>query len=296
MRKLKSIAVCALCLCLLLSLAGCAAAQRPLRVTLVLKTETDVAEFWGMLLSGVRKAAEEYGVDLTVRTSPTETAIDEQIELIRQTAAEKPDVMILSAADYDRCAEATEEAIAAGIDVLGENRVQEMTEKLSQNAYDGAPLHFIGHLQRNKVKQVVGKVALIQSVGSLPLLEAVEKEAEKQDIVQDILLEVNIGGEEAKSGFAPESLEQAAEEAKKCANVRVRGLMCIPPVAEGEHGSLPYFEKVHALFVDINAKLYDNTLDILSMGMSGDYEDAVRAGATMVRVGTAIFGARNYTI
>ena len=107
---------------------------------------------------------------------------------------------------------------------------------------------------------------------------------------------VNIGGEEAKSGFAPESLEQAAEEAKKCANVRVRGLMCIPPVAEGEHGSLPYFEKVHALFVDINAKLYDNTLDILSMGMSGDYEDAVRCGATMVRVGTAIFGARNYTI
>ena len=118
MRKLKSIAVCALCLCLLLSLAGCAAAQRPLCVTLVLKTETDVAEFWGMLLSGVRKAAEEYGVDLTVRTSPTETAIDEQIELIRQTAAEKPDVMILSAADYDRCAEATEEAIAAGIGVI----------------------------------------------------------------------------------------------------------------------------------------------------------------------------------
>ena len=118
MRKLKSIAVCALCLFLLLGLAGCAAAQRPLRVTLVLKTETDVAEFWGMLLSGVRKAAEEYGVELTVRTSPTETAIDEQIELIRQTAAEKPDVMILSAADYDRCAEATEETIAAGIGVV----------------------------------------------------------------------------------------------------------------------------------------------------------------------------------
>ena len=150
--------------------------------------------------------------------------------------------------------------------------------------------------RRNKVKNVVGKVALLESVGSLELLAAVNKQAEKLRIVQDILLEVNIGGEEAKSGFAPESLEQAAEEAKKCANVRVRGLMCIPPVAEGEHGSLPYFEKVHALFVDINAKLYDNTLDILSMGMSGDYEDAVRAGATMVRVGTAIFGARNYTI
>ena len=110
------------------------------------------------------------------------------------------------------------------------------------------------------------------------------------------MLEVNIGGEEAKSGFAPEDLAQAAEEAKKCAFVRVRGLMCIPPVAEGEHGSVPYFEKVHALYVDINASLYDNKLDILSMGMSGDYEDAVRCGATMVRVGTAIFGARHYTL
>ena len=167
-------------------------------------------------------------------------------------------------------ADACRAAIAAGIDVLGENREQEMTKKLAEHAYDGAPLHFIGHLQRNKVKNVVGKVAMIESVGSLELLSAIDKQ--------------------------PESLEQAAEEGKKCANVRVRGLMCIPPVAEGEHGSLPYFEKVHALFVDINAKLYDNTLDILSMGMSGDYEDAVRAGATMVRVGTAIFGARNYTI
>ena len=229
-------------------------------------------------------------------------SIQTNIEEIRQRIAaacgecgRDPKEITLVGASKMNDAAACREAIAAGIDVLGENRVQEMTEKLSQNAYDGAPLHFIGHLQRNKVKQVVGKVALIQSVGSLPLLEAVEKEAEKQDIVQDILLEVNIGGEEAKSGFAPEELSQAAQEAKKCENVRVRGLMCIPPVAEGEHGSLPYFEKVHALFVDINAKLYDNTLDILSMGMSGDYEDAVRAGATMVRVGTAIFGARNYT-
>ena len=122
-------------------------------------------------------------------------------------------------------------AIAAGIDVLGENREQEMTKKLAEHAYDGAPLHFIGHLQRNKVKNVVGKVAMIESVGSLELLAAIDKQAEKLGIVQDILLEVNIGGEEAKSGFAPESLEQAAEEAKKCANVRVRGLMCIPPVA-----------------------------------------------------------------
>ena len=192
-------------------------------------------------------------------------------------------------------AAACREAIAAGIDVLGENRVQEMTEKLSQNAYDGAPLHFIGHLQRNKVKQVVGKAALIQSVGSLPLLEAIEKEAEKQGIVQDILLEVNIGGEEAKSGFAPEETEAAAVLARELPHVRVRGLMTIPPVETVPHGNLVYFEKMHRLYVDINGKIYDNKLEYISMGMSGDFADAIRAGSNMVRVGTAIFGARDYT-
>ena len=162
MRKLKSIAVCALCLCLLLGLAGCAAAQRPLHVTLVLKTETDVAEFWGMLLSGVRKAAEEYGVDLTVRTSPTETAIDEQIELIRQTAAEKPDVMILSAADYDRCAEATEEAIAAGIGVVA---VDTDVNAEGRACFVGSNNYQIGQEMGSQMASYLpegGKVAVIQ--------------------------------------------------------------------------------------------------------------------------------------
>ena len=118
MRRIKKCTVFLLLLCLLLNLAGCAAAQKPLRVTLVLKTVTEVAEFWGTLLSGVEKAAEEYGVELKVLTSPREIDIDKQIELIRQVTADKPDVMILSAADYDRCAEATEEAIAAGIGVV----------------------------------------------------------------------------------------------------------------------------------------------------------------------------------
>ena len=229
--------------------------------------------------------------------------IAENVAIVRSRIAEaalaagrRPEDIRLVAATKMNDAARVQQAIKAGVEICGENRVQEMLEKNAQAAYAGARLHFIGHLQKNKVKQVVGKVALIESVGSYELLEDIDRQAEKLGIVQPILLEVNVGGEEAKSGFAPESLEQAAEEAKKCANVRVRGLMCIPPVAEGEHGSLPYFEKVHALFVDINAKLYDNTLDILSMGMSGDYEDAVRAGATMVRVGTAIFGARNYTI
>lgn len=191
---------------------------------------------------------------------------------------------------------ACREAIAAGIDALGENRVQEMTQKLGEHAYDGAPLHFIGHLQRNKVKQVVGKVDLIESVSSGELLAAIDAQAEKLGVVQDILLEVNIGGEEAKSGFAPEDLSAAAERVLALSHVRLRGLMCIPPVAEEAHGSIPYFEKVHRLYVDINENLYHNGLDILSMGMSGDYEDAVRCGATLVRVGTAIFGKRNYAI
>lgn len=191
-------------------------------------------------------------------------------------------------------AAACREAIAAGIDVLGENRVQEMTEKLSQNAYDGAPLHFIGHLQRNKVKQVVGKAALIQSVGSLPLLEAIEKEAEKQGIIQDILLEVNIGGEEAKSGFAPGELEDAAKAAQAMEHIRVHGLMTIPPADCSREENIHYLQEVRALYVDINEKLFHNKLECLSMGMSGDFEDAIRNGATMVRVGTAIFGARHY--
>lgn len=191
-------------------------------------------------------------------------------------------------------ADACRQAIAAGIDVLGENREQEMTKKLAEHAYDGAPLHFIGHLQRNKVKQVVGKVALIQSVGSLPLLEAIEKEAEKQGIVQDILLEVNIGGEEAKSGFAPAELEDAARAALDMEHVRVHGLMTIPPADCSREENIHYFQEVRALYVDINEKLFHNELECLSMGMSGDFEDAIRNGATMVRVGTAIFGARHY--
>ena len=170
-----------------------------------------------------------------------------------------------------------------------------MTAKLAENGYDGAPLHFIGHLQRNKVKQVVGKAALIQSVGSLELLEEIEKQADKLGIVQDILLEVNIGGEAAKSGFAPEAVSKAAARAKELAHVRVRGLMTIPPASATQAENMVYFQKVHALYVDINQKMYDNELDYLSMGMSGDFADAIRAGSNMVRVGTAIFGARDYT-
>ena len=212
-----------------------------------------------------------------------------------EDAGRAPSEITLVGASKMNDAAACRAAIAAGIDALGENRVQEMTQKLSEHAYDGAPLHFIGHLQRNKVKMVVGKVDVIESVGSSELLQMIDAQAEKLGIVQDILLEVNIGGEDAKSGFSPEALSDAAKFAATLTHVRLRGLMCIPPVAEEKHGSIPYFEKVRALYVDINENLYHNRLDMLSMGMSGDYEDAVRCGATIVRVGTAIFGTRNYS-
>ena len=203
------------------------------------------------------------------------------------------DITLVGASKMNDAA-ACRAAIAAGIDALGENRVQEMLQKLEENAYDGAPLHFIGHLQRNKVNKVVGNVSLIQSVGSTALLDEIERQAEKRSLVQDILLEVNVGGEEAKSGFAPEDTFAAAQYAKTLPHIRVLGLMTVPPIAPEEHGSMPYFEKVHALYVDINKNLFHNELVYLSMGMSGDFEDAIRAGANMVRVGSAIFGARDY--
>ena len=215
-------------------------------------------------------------------------------EAARETGRTGADIVLVGASKMNDAA-ACQEAIAAGIDALGENRVQEMTAKLAEDAYHGAPLHFIGHLQRNKVKQVVGKVDLIQSVGSLELLAEVDKQAEKLGLVQDILLEVNIGGEEAKSGFAPGAVEDAAARAKECAGVRVRGLMTIPPANATREENMVYFQKVKALYVDISEKMYDNKLEYLSMGMSGDYADAIRAGANMVRVGTAIFGARDYS-
>lgn len=229
-------------------------------------------------------------------------SISENIAAIRReihlaaakTGRTEADIILVGASKMNDAA-ACREAIAAGIDVLGENRVQEMTQKLAENAYDGVPLHFIGHLQRNKVKQVVGKAALIQSVSSTALLDEIEKNAEKLGIIQDILLEVNIGGEEAKSGFAPGALNEAACYAKTLPHVRVLGLMTIPPVETEPHGNMPLFARMKALYVDINKNIYDNKLKYLSMGMSGDYAEAIEAGSNMVRVGTAIFGARNYS-
>ena len=187
------------------------------------------------------------------------------------------------------------EAVSAGVDVCGENRVQELLEKNEQHAYEGAPLHFIGHLQTNKVKYLVGLVDLIQSVDSEGLLREIEKRASKLDLIQDVLIEVNIGGEEAKSGVAPENLDTLLSFAETCMHVRVRGLMAIPPISAEKDGNHAYFCRMNELFVDIGRKKYNNVnMHFLSMGMSDDFEDAIRCGANMVRVGSSIFGARNY--
>ena len=178
--------------------------------------------------------------------------------------------------------------------MCGENRVQELTAHLEDNAYAGASLHFIGHLQTNKVKYIVGRVDLIESVSSLRLLDAIEAQAAKIGVVQDVLLEVNVGREDAKSGFLPEQLPEGVRYAAALPHIRLRGLMAIPPVAVDPGSNLPYFVEMRQLLVDTRHILGDNVSDVdsLSMGMSGDFEDAITAGATLVRVGTAIFGAR----
>ena len=217
------------------------------------------------------------------------------IERAAIAAGRDPKEITLCAATKMNDASRVREAIAAGIRCCGENKVQELTAKLSENTYEGSDIHFIGHLQTNKVKQVVGNVSLIQSVDSLRLLEAIEKEAAKKGIVQDILLEINIGEEASKSGLRLEEIYEMLEKVAVSTAVRVRGLMAIPPICENPGDNNKFFQEMCNLSVDITAKKYDNVcMEILSMGMSDDYADAIAHGSTMIRVGTAIFGARNY--
>ena len=223
-------------------------------------------------------------------------AIRAKMDAAAKISGRDPKEILLCAATKMNDADAVRQAIAAGVDLCGENRVQELTAKQKENAYEGAPVHFIGHLQTNKVKQVVGKVDLIQSVDSLRLLKAIDAEAAKQGIVQDILLEINVGQEESKSGFAVSEVLPILEQISEFSHIFVRGLMAIPPISQNSGDNLKFFQKILQLSVDIRAKKYDNVLvNCLSMGMSDDYEDAICCGSTMIRVGTAIFGKRNYT-
>ena len=212
-----------------------------------------------------------------------------------EKAGRRPEDICLVAASKMNDSSRVRAAIAAGVKICGENRVQEMVEKQAQGAYEGAELHFIGHLQKNKVKQVVGLASLIQSADSLELIRLIDKTALSRGIVQDILLEVNIGAEASKSGFSPEELPSALDSIARLDAVRVRGLMTIPPICSSRQEIEPYFVQMKQLFIDICGKKYDNIrMDFLSMGMSADYETAIACGANMVRVGSAIFGERVY--
>lgn len=222
--------------------------------------------------------------------------IREKMDAAARAAGREPREVLLCAATKMNDAARVREAVAAGVDLCGENRVQELTRKLGEHAYDGVPVHFIGHLQTNKVRQVVGKVALIQSVDRVELLVCIEKEAARQGLVQDILLEVNVGHEESKSGFDPDAMDEILDKLEAFPHCRVRGLMAIPPISEKKGDNCRFFEKIQRLSVDIAAKNKHNiSVEILSMGMTDDFEDAIACGSTMIRVGTAIFGARDYS-
>ena len=224
-------------------------------------------------------------------------AVQERIDTAAEKVGRDPKDIILGAASKLNDAERVRTAIACGIRVCGENRVQELLDKYEQNAYAGADLQFIGTLQTNKVKYLIGKVSLIQSVGSVRLGEAIAREAEKRGIRQDILLEVNIGREAAKSGLLLEELDDAVSRLCEKKSLHIRGLMAIPPIADQTSKNLSYFTEMHQVFVDILTKKYDNVnMDYLSMGMTNDFETAIACGANMVRIGTAIFGARPYQI
>lgn len=229
-------------------------------------------------------------------------SIAQQLTEIRQNIAaaaiesgRNPEEITLIAATKTRTPEEIQAAIAAGVTVCGENRVQELTEKLEQGAYDGSALHFIGRLQSNKVKYLVGRVDCIESVDSPALLAAIDARARRMELVQPILLQVNIGREPQKGGALPEQLEMLVALAEAAPGILLNGLMCVPPATQDIAVVKENFLQMRHLFVDIIPKMVNNksSISCLSMGMSGDYAEAIRCGATHVRVGTALFGARN---
>jgi pyridoxal phosphate enzyme (YggS family) len=209
-------------------------------------------------------------------------------------AGRSPADIKLVAACKTNSAESVREAVEAGVDACGENRVQEFLEKRAQGAYDGTKVHLIGHLQKNKIKAAVGAFDLIESVDSEELLRLLAFRASALCIVQEVLIEVNIAGESTKTGLSPANLRRLMETAADLSSVRIRGLMAIPPISRKAGDNRRYFAQMYELFVDIQREKYDNvSMAELSMGMSGDFEDAVREGATLVRVGSAIFGPRH---
>lgn len=230
-------------------------------------------------------------------------AMTEAVALIRDTMAQAaraagrdPAAVQLCTACKTRTVEEVRFSAGLPIDLFGENHVQELVEKTDAGAYEGKPGHFIGHLQTNKVNKVVGRAALIQSVDSQRLLEKIDAAAARLGLVQDILLEINIGEESSKSGVTQDSLWPLLDAAAAREHLRLRGLMAIPPADADESQTRRFFAQMRELLEKAAAlELPNAQMDILSMGMSGDYAAAIAEGATIVRIGTAIYGARDYS-
>lgn len=222
--------------------------------------------------------------------------VEKRIQAACDRSGRKREEVLLVAVSKTKPVEMIEEIMAAGIVEFGENKPQELRDKyevLPKNLH----FHMIGHLQTNKIKYVIDRAVLIHSIDSIRLAEAVNAEAKKHDRIMPVLVEVNVAQEESKSGFLVEETEEAIREIAKLSNIRVEGLMTIAPFVENAEENRQYFVKMRKLSVDIAAKNIDNvTMHHLSMGMTGDYEVAIEEGATMVRVGTGIFGERNYQI
>ena len=222
--------------------------------------------------------------------------VQENIRNACARAGRKEDEVTLIAVSKTKPVSMLEEAYALGVRDFGENKVQELVDKAGQLPED-IRWHMIGHLQRNKVKYIIDKVDLIHSVDSVRLAETIEKEAAKHNLTANILIEVNVAKEESKFGIMPEELDEFIEKIAGFSHIQVKGLMTIAPFVEDPEENRPIFARLRKLSVDITAKNVDNiTMSILSMGMTNDYQVAIEEGATMVRVGTGIFGARNYAL
>lgn len=223
-------------------------------------------------------------------------AVEDRIETACRRAGRKRSEVTLVAVSKTKPVEMLREAYDLGVRVFGENKVQEIRGKYEMLPGD-IQWHMIGHLQTNKVKYIVDKVRLIHSVDSLNLARVIEKEAEKQNRTVDILLEVNVAEEESKFGLKTSEVLPLVEKVMQLPHIRLRGLMTIAPFVENPEKNRAIFANLHDLYVDIKEKNIDNdTVSILSMGMTNDYEVAIEEGSTMVRIGTGIFGARNYSI
>ena len=233
--------------------------------------------------------------DQLQRMAEAVATIRAKIDAAARAAGRDPAAVQLCAACKTRTPAVVQASARLPIDLFGENHVQELVRNWEAGAYLGKPAHIIGHLQTNKIKKVIGKAALIQSVDSVHLIEAIEKEAAKAGLCQDVLLEVNIGEEASKTGISPEDLWPLLEAAAAAPHVHVKGLMAIPPVNTDDAANRAFFAAMRELAARAADRHYpDTTMDVLSMGMSDDYENAVREGATIVRIGTAIYGPRDY--